>query len=295
MQQESNTNIVRNLFIVFFISTLLLLISIIGSVTCINELIDSSQWVNHTNEVLFETEGLISGIKDAETAQRGYVITGRADYLELYNPSYTRVKASISKIKFLTSDNLSQQERIAALTPLVEERFRQMDRVLELYSKAVPDKEGIDAEMQRGRQLMMRLRAVVDEIKGEENRLLVIRIKKLEVYVKYTPALIILAALLSIAITIISFIRIKKETEDRLKKQKEDEQLYRETSERITQMEIITQRISAGDLYARAEEDKQDELGRVSGAINKMTISLQRSFLDLENKSWLESKAVEIN
>jgi len=49
----------------------------------------SAEWVRHTHEVLTGLEGLLSGIKDAETGQRGYVITGESRYLEPYNTAVT--------------------------------------------------------------------------------------------------------------------------------------------------------------------------------------------------------------
>ncbi len=293
--QKSSTKIIKNLYAVFIISTLLLLVSIGSSIFCINELIYNSKWVNHTHEVLGETENLMSALKDAETGQRGYIITRNTDFLEPYNRSYTTVKTALSNIRFLTQDNIGQQERTAEALTLIEERFKQMSKVIFLCKSSNFDAQTKVQELLDGKKIMDKLRQNIAEIKGEETKLLVIRNARLERYTNSAPLIIIIAALMSIGITLLSFTRIKKETEIRLQKQLEDEQKYKETTERIAQMEIITQKISEGDFSTRSADLAKDELGRISGAINNMSVSLKKSFSELEEKNWLESQTSKIS
>ncbi len=58
------------------------------------------QWVNHTHEVLLTTEKLISSLKDAETGQRGFIITRNASYLEPYNSGVGGSKVIIEELKY---------------------------------------------------------------------------------------------------------------------------------------------------------------------------------------------------
>jgi hypothetical protein len=44
------------------------------------KLIDSAEWVRHTHEVINGLDEVVSAFKDAETGQRGYIITGEARY-----------------------------------------------------------------------------------------------------------------------------------------------------------------------------------------------------------------------
>jgi diguanylate cyclase (GGDEF)-like protein len=67
------------------------------------------QWVNHTHEVLLKTEKLISSLKDAETGQRGFIITRDSSYLEPYNTGVTDAKNIIADLKVLTEDNPDQR------------------------------------------------------------------------------------------------------------------------------------------------------------------------------------------
>jgi signal transduction histidine kinase/CheY-like chemotaxis protein/CHASE3 domain sensor protein len=293
--QKKSPKIIKNILIVFIFSTLLLLVSIISSIFCINELIDSSKWVTHTYEVLGEAENLLSSIKDAESGQRGYIITKNDDFLDPFNQSYASAKKALANIAFLTQDNHIQQVRSAEALPILEERFRQMNHVIFLRKQKDFDEKIITQELVEGKKIMEKLRRNIHAMKREETKLLAIRNARLEIYTQSAPIIIILAALLSIGITLVSFIRIKRETEDRLEKQLEDEHKYQETSERISQMEILTKKISEGDLSLRSEDAKTDEIGRIAGAINNMSASLQKSFTDLENKNWLESNAAIIS
>jgi len=69
----------------FGLGLAVLLVSARCLMTGTTKVSSSAEWVRHTHEVLTGLEGLLSGIKDAETGQRGYVITGESRYLEPYN------------------------------------------------------------------------------------------------------------------------------------------------------------------------------------------------------------------
>ncbi len=99
------TGVKRNLQIGFGFSLLLLIISSVASYISIESLISSAERVNHTNLVIGELENTISATKDAETGQRGYLLTGRDEFLDPNNGSYNSVLASLNKIKTLTSDS----------------------------------------------------------------------------------------------------------------------------------------------------------------------------------------------
>ena len=67
------TNFKQNLLLGFGASLLILIISSVASYLSIRNLLDSSQWVNHTQEVIAELRSITSGLGEAETNQRGYV------------------------------------------------------------------------------------------------------------------------------------------------------------------------------------------------------------------------------
>jgi signal transduction histidine kinase/CHASE3 domain sensor protein len=71
--------------------------------------------VAHTDSVLIEREKLLSALKDAETGARGYVLTGRPEFLEPFNDAKPKVDESLQQLRTLTADNPLQQARLDTL------------------------------------------------------------------------------------------------------------------------------------------------------------------------------------
>jgi len=299
MPTPSNSNsVIRNLQIVFFISTVLLIVSITSAIFSIKKLVDSSKWVNHTNQVLIEAENLISSMKDAETGQRGFLLTHDESFLEPYNQARKKTIENANNLIDLTGDNSVQQKNLKEIKFLIDDKFIQMQKVIsesrKLNSKITTDPALMYNEMVKGKEMMDDLRALANRIKNEEEQLLTRRTGEQETYTRFTPLLVIAAALMSILITIFSYVKIKKDLDERVRKQIEDEEKYQETSSRITVMETVTKKISSGDYSIRSVDDKEDELGRVSSALNNMVISLEANFNILKSQNWLKEGAVEI-
>ena len=76
--------------------------------------------VKHTYQVMALVESVASQLKDAETGQRGYLLTNKLNYLEPYESSVSVLSNTIAKAKSLTIDNPKQQERIKRLDVLTK-------------------------------------------------------------------------------------------------------------------------------------------------------------------------------
>jgi histidine ammonia-lyase len=76
---------------------------------------ENTALVAHTYEVFAEAAQTLSTMIDAETGQRGYLITGRDSYLEPYNSATKHIRARLLRLQQLTVDNPNQQRRIALL------------------------------------------------------------------------------------------------------------------------------------------------------------------------------------
>ena len=296
MQKTSNS-IIHQLQIVFSVSVILLIVSLVASFYSTQKLISNSQLVNHTNQVLIEAENIISHMKDAETGQRGFLLTLDPDFLEPYTDAYSKTTNSYNNLISLTLDNPVQQKALIPLKERYEARFAQMDRVVDL-AKRQPDfilqsRERYD-EMKKGKKIMDDARRIINQVKTEETQMLETRLGQQEIYITYTPFLLLIAALISILITGFAYIRIKKDMDKRIQQQKEDDRKYQETRIRISDLEEITRKISSGNYTVRSNDDGNDDLGRIAGALNTMTGSLENTFTDLNNRSWLQTGSMQI-
>lgn len=297
---RSSQSIIARLQIVFAISVVLLLVSSYASYFSIQKLIDSSKWVNHTYEVMMESDKIMSSVKDGVSSQRAYLLTHNDVFIEPYIASYSEVQSHVNKLKALTGDNPEQQANISELQRLAQDRYTQMQRVMQLDSARKNDFDTTyfpqrNAELMKGRIIMEDLRKAVNIVRTQEQELLQMRMDELTKYTTYTPILILIAAILSILITISAYFRIKTELDARLAKQLEDERLYRETSQRITVMQGVTKQISEGNYAIRSLDKKDDELGRVSTALNDMAKALEFNFNEIKRKDWLQTGLVNVS
>ncbi len=237
-------------------------------------------------------------MKDAETGQRGYLVTLDPLFLQPYTGSYEKVMASYNRVRELTPDNPVQQKNLAEAKALYEAKFAQMRRIIaqsKQHKGFMRDTVERHKEMVKGKQIMDALREVVVRLKTEEESLLKSRVEQQQVYITYTPFLLVLAAIISILITVSTYFRIKKDLDDRIAKQKLAEEKYLETTGRIAVMEGITGDIAGGNYSVRSPDTQDDELGRISKALNQMAGALEQTFTDLKNKNWLQTGAVKLS
>jgi CHASE3 domain sensor protein len=73
-----------------------------------NQLNKDAPWVAHTQEVLGLTADVLLTLVDAETGQRGFIITGKDDFLQPYNAALGRLDERLAKLKDKTQDNPRQ-------------------------------------------------------------------------------------------------------------------------------------------------------------------------------------------
>ncbi|MBN9120707.1 MAG: response regulator [Planctomycetes bacterium] len=100
----------------------------------------NAQRIAHTHEVLTTLDDVQSLMKDAETGQRGFVITGDARYLEPHTLAVVRVKDRLDEVQRLTSDNPEQQARIPLLRNLIAAKLAELNQTIDLRSA-----QGFDA------------------------------------------------------------------------------------------------------------------------------------------------------
>jgi CHASE3 domain sensor protein len=131
--------------------------------------------VQRTHEVKEELGAVLRLVVDAETGQRGYLITDDPVYLEPYQEATSQIEARLARLDSLTKTSALQQQRMRELRQLEQEELAVLQKTIQL------DKEGRDLDAGKlvlsgvGRQRMDELRHVVAEMEREEDRLLAIR------------------------------------------------------------------------------------------------------------------------
>src|SRR3984885_10468290 len=132
----------------------------------------SAVWVQHTHEVITSLDELLSATKDAETGERGFVITGESRFLEPYNAASDVVDQKLKQVRDLTSDNPIQQQRLQALEPLVASKFTELQVVIDLRKTKGFAAASQEVLTDKSKNLMDAIRKLVNTMVSEETGLL---------------------------------------------------------------------------------------------------------------------------
>ncbi|HEU4622204.1 MAG TPA: CHASE3 domain-containing protein [Burkholderiaceae bacterium] len=132
---------------------------------------ETSQWVAHTYQVIATLERTVGSLTRAETAQRGYLLTGDEAELAPFNAARLDMQANLDRLTELTIDNPNQQQRLPALRAAVVERLSLLADVIALR-RAGDMPAAIALVGNHGRSAMDRVLVLTDDVRTEENRLL---------------------------------------------------------------------------------------------------------------------------
>lgn len=135
------------------------------------------RWVAHTHEVMTRLESVRSAISEAESGQRGYVITGQPEYLRDYEQDLRKAREDLNRVGQLTADNPSQQERIPELRNAIDRRVAIMNGPIEARRRNDLDSAHTIVASGEGRRIMLEIRSTIATMGGEEARLLRFRRK----------------------------------------------------------------------------------------------------------------------
>lgn len=286
-----NRSLNRNLFIGFGISLFILLLSSIASYVSIQNLLRNSKLVNHSNEVIFTVGEVLSTLKDAETGQRGYMLTGDQSFLEPYNGSYNRALEQLNEVKKLVVDNPQQVLNAEQLRNVVIKKLLRLEHLIDQKKANRP----ITAEdLRTGKEYMDEARILGKRIENAELALLKDRTEKMQAFAAFTPILIIVASLLSLLLAIYFYAKIKQEITTRSKLQRDLQRKDQEISGRLEIIQKLADKISNGDYSIRITDDEKDTVGSLAGSLNKMAGSLEHSFQTLQEKEWIQASVATL-
>ena len=166
----------------------------------------SKRWVEHTLEVIASLHEVQTTLLDAETGQRGFLVTSEPTYLGPYTSAMARVKTTLLRLRALTADNAEQQRRLDALERDIDDRFAALGAVLQLNQAG--DREGAVALVRTGpgQRDMESARRGFAEMFAVEESLLLAREATHERDIRITTAIIgggsALAFCLSLAVSL---------------------------------------------------------------------------------------------
>ncbi len=153
----------------------LLAVNVISMAKNVQRLNENARSVVQSYETIAHLEQVLSLVKDAETGQRGFLITGNPDYLEPYNQSITEIANAIDQVAQLIATDASQRELLSKLRDRVDSKLSELQTTIDLRQTA-----GLESAQQmvlsnQGKAAMDSIRAIVSEMVQTERRQLQVR------------------------------------------------------------------------------------------------------------------------
>jgi len=161
-----------------------------------SSLTTTSYSVEHTHAVIEHIAALLSLMKDAETGQRGYVITGDEAFLEPYQHATGDIPKTVKDLRQLTSDNPRQQTRLDEADPLIAAKLAELKQTIDLRKASGFEPTQRIVQAGTGKKAMDDLRRVLADMDGEERELLKQRASDVEAAASSTRLTILFGTLL---------------------------------------------------------------------------------------------------
>lgn len=226
-------------------------------------------WVSHTNKVILEINELVGEIKDAETGQRGFLLTQNNSYLEPYYRGIIKAKNHFNSLMFLTSDNQLQQQRLYEINKLMKLKFDELAVTIQLTQDNNNNKALEIVAKGTGKQYMDDIRTLHDEFSNTEMVLLEERKGNYREYRGIITSAIIFEIIFFVFLAISTIIFLNKN-------------LFAP----LTLLLASTHKMQEGKRVDIAELSSQDEMGYLISSFFKMQDSV------LERTEILHSKAI---
>jgi signal transduction histidine kinase len=213
--------------------------------------------VEHAYKVVLLISELENHLKEAETAQRGYLLTGDSGFLRSYLKIRHDIMPAYDSLRRLTADNITQQNLLNKAGLLINnqvERFHQNSQLISSHNMV--------SSLRQGKIIMDSLRTVFGLLEREESNMIKARSSNVELYDKALPQYFGAIFLFAFLIFVISFVVIFKEFRSRTKYQKELELKINEINTYNSELEQIA--------FATSH-DLQEPLRRIQTFSDRLT------------------------
>lgn len=176
-----------------------------GLVTYINtqNISVANQKIVETHRAIVSLKNLLLHLQDAETGQRGYLLTGEDDYLGPYLNARGAIASEFEKVAERTRDNVGQSDRLGILKQRIEAKLDEMAQTIDLRKT-----QGLSAALDlvssdRGKVEMDAIRGMVDAMSQTENEVRTSRLAEMESAQQQALISTVLTAALGILLTVV--------------------------------------------------------------------------------------------
>jgi PAS domain S-box-containing protein len=160
--------------------------------------VENEYWVLHTRQVLYELQRTESLLTNAETGQRGFLLTGDPQYLDPYTLAVGEIDSHIANLRRLTADNPTEQANTAQLIDLSHQKLDELSLTISLFEQGKAGQADEVVSSNKGLELMASIRRVLADMHSQEDRLGATRTASYERSIRLTRLSIDLATLVAV-------------------------------------------------------------------------------------------------
>ncbi len=163
-------NISRLILVGYAIS--LLFVIIFGGVAYYvsQDLLASFEQRRKANLIISEAVGLLTLIQDAETAQRGFIITGTDAYLDPYNRSLRELPVALREFRKNALASGRDESALNELQQLIDDKLAELGQTIQLRRASGFETAAGVVASDTGKKFMDRIRAILENIKAAEGQ-----------------------------------------------------------------------------------------------------------------------------
>lgn len=242
-------------------------------------LIRNAEREKQSYQVLAYLNELETELINAETGQRGYLITGQRRYLEPYDSALVEIDNQYETLRQLSADDPAFQSRLANLQPLVEARLDRLQEGIQIR-----DTGGFTAAQDfvltdNGRLLMDQVRERIDEMVQQEETMLEQRAAQAQLSSQQT--LYTIAFGMPISFIVLSLVGWG---------------LSRNISDPLRKLSKTAEQLADGDLSVTLPDStSQDETGILTRTFGQMVTNLRETIRANEEQRWLKSNLADLS
>jgi len=220
--------------------------------------------VQHSEAVRVQLDRAMATIVDAETGQRGYILTRDTSYLAPYNFARTDLDQELAAIRELSVDNPIRRARIDSLSLVADAKLVEMNQTIVLAQSGNHDSALKVVLAGRGADLTDKARQLVAEMKDTQTGLLATRTNIYDSRRRAVILIIVIGSLLAATLSVVTMLWLRSGVKD-LENAKDtiEEQTVR-LSEELDKSTLLTEQLGAtNDGLSRANKAVEGALTRV--------------------------------